>query len=700
MMPESDVMPGNKAVAHGVRLARVEVIPVFPITPQTTIVEYLASFIADGELDAEYIQSEGEHSCLGMAVGASLAGARTFTATCSQGLAYMHEVVAQAVSYRTPIVMAVANRVLGWYWSIGPDYSDVMPEWNLGWVVNFVESNQEALDMTLQLYKVAEDRRVSLPSMMNLDGFYLSYSQERVDMPDQETVDGWLPPYEALHPVDPTVSDSWPSALVPSALHTTYRRLYEEVLQDSREVIEEVGRSFHEAFGRSYGGLVEEYRCEDADSLMVTMGSMTTAARRAVDRLRDEGEKIGLLKLRFMRPFPADELRALAGQVDSIGVVDRVVLHGTGGGGVSADVKAALYNLDDRPPIINFIAGMGGDDISIDDLYAMGKKVLRTSNTGRIEREVEFVEHEAPPSPVPVEIEWDEPVYPGSAGCAGCGSSIIVRRMLSVLGPDTVVVIPPCCGTINYPSVSKVPFVLANYAAAAAFETGFYRAYRKKGKADKIHLACYSGDGGTVDIGLQAISAAAERGESMIWVCYDNEAYMNTGIQRSSSTPMFASTTSTPVGEVWRGKQQRRKDMVLIMAAHRIPYIATASLAYLPDLERKIRKAAEITRAGRGLAYIHVQQPCATGWYFPPEKTVEVGRLAVQTGAWPLLEVEDGVLKVNVKPREMKPINEYLKLQRRFRHLSEGQTETLQGEVSRDWRSWLEMEKMGRLPWY
>ncbi|TEU09519.1 hypothetical protein E3J20_06180, partial [Candidatus Bathyarchaeota archaeon] len=349
MMPESDVMPGNKAVAHGVRLARVEVIPVFPITPQTTIVEYLASFIADGELDAEYIQSEGEHSCMGMAVGASMAGARTFTATCSQGLAYMHEVVAQAVSYRTPIVMAVANRVLGWYWSIGPDYSDVMPEWNLGWIVNFVESNQEALDMILQLYKVAEDRRVTLPAMMNLDGFYLSYSQERVNVPDQEAVDEWLPPYEAAHPVDPTLGDSWPSALIPPALHTTYRRIYEEVLQDSRKVIEETGKSFRETFGRSYGGLVEEYRCEDADALMVTMGSMTTAARRAVDRLRSEGEKIGLLKLRFMRPFPADELRSLAGGVDAIGVVDRVVLHGTGGGGAFADVKAALYNLDARP---------------------------------------------------------------------------------------------------------------------------------------------------------------------------------------------------------------------------------------------------------------------------------------------------------------------------------------------------------------
>jgi pyruvate ferredoxin oxidoreductase beta subunit len=570
----------------------------------------------------------------------------------------------------------------------------------LGWILNFVESNQEALDMILQLYKIAEDRRVSLPTMLNLDGFYLSYSQERVEIPNQNDVDEWLPPYEAPHPVDPTINDSWPSNLIPPVLHTTYRRKYEEVIYDSRKVIEEVGKNFHKNFGRCYGDLVEEYRCEDAESLMVTMGSMTTAARRAIDRLRSEGEKIGLIKLRFMRPFPTDEIRSLAKEVDTIGVVDRVLLHGTGRGGLSTDVKAALYNLESHPSIVNFIAGMGGEDISIDDLYTIGRKVLKTSRSGRIEKEVEFIEHKAPQVPKPLKIDWDEPIYPGSAGCAGCGSSIIIRRMLKVLGPNTVIVIPPCCGTINYPSVSKVPFVLANYAATAAFQTGFFRAYRKKGKADKINLASYSGDGGTVDIGLQAISAAAERGESIIWLCYDNEAYMNTGIQRSSSTPRFASTTSTPIGEVWTGKPQHRKNMVLIMAAHKIPYIATASLAYLPDMERKILKAAKITRAGRGLAYIHVQQPCATGWYFSPEKTVEVGRVAVQTGAWPLIEVENGILKVNVKPRELKPVNEYLKLQRRFHHLTEEQLEKIQEDISTQWQSWLDMEKMGKLPWY
>jgi len=592
-MSEFDVMPGNKAVAHGVRLARVEVVPVFPITPQTTIIEYIANFVANGELKAEYIQSEGEHTCMGMAVGASLAGARTFTATCSQGLAYMHEVVAQAPSYRTPIVMAVANRTLGWYWSLGPDYSDIMPELNLGWLANFAESNQECLDMMLQLYRISEDHRVLLPSMLSLDGFYLSYSYERVNMPDQDLVDKFLPSYKAPYPVDPTISDKWPSAGIPPQLHTTYRRLFEEVLEDSKKVIAEVDEQFGEMFGRRYGGIVERYRCEGADAVLVTMGSMTTAARRAVDKLRGEGERIGLVKLRFMRPFPTSQIREIASNVKAVGVVDRMVLHGTGGGGAFADVKSALYAMDDRPKAMNFVTGMGGEDIPIDDLVAMGRKVLKVASSGKLTKETEFVEHQFKPERASAPVEGEDiTIYPGSDGCQGCGASIIVRHLLKVLGPNTVVVNPPSCSGVNYGGVVAVPWVLANYAAAAGYETGMYRAYRIKGKADKIYLTSVSGDGGTVDIGLQAISGAAERNESFMWLCYDNEAYMNTGIQRSSSSPLYASTTSTPAGTVWTGKPERRKNMVLIMAAHRIPYIATASLAYIPDLERKIKKAS------------------------------------------------------------------------------------------------------------
>jgi len=612
----------------------------------------------------------------------------------------MHEGVAQASSFRTPVVMAVANRTLGWYWALGPDYSDIMPEMNLGWLVNFAETNQECLDMILMNYKVAEDYRVLLPTMTSLDGFYLSYSQERVYLPDIKEVDEWLPPYKAPYPFDPTVSKAWATTTLPSQLHTTYRRLHEEVLEDAKKVIAEVDRGFGETFGRSYGGLVEHYRTEDADSVLVTMGSMTTAARRAVDKLRKEGEKIGLLKLRYMRPFPNQELKELAENVDAIGVLDRAVLHGTGGGMAFQDVKAALYNTDVKVPVMNFVTGLGGEDIPIDDIYVMGKKVVKAAKSGKLEKEVNFVEHKFPGMAPPVEIEDDSCMHPGSDGCAGCGSSIIVRTLLETLGPNTVVINPPSCSGVNYGSVVKVPWILANFAAGAAYETGVYRALRKKGKADKVYVTSYAGDGGTADIGLQSISGAAERGESIIWLCYDNEAYMNTGIQRSGTTPLFSNTTTTPAGKVWKGKPTRRKNLMMIMAAHRIPYIATASLAYIPDLKRKIKKAAEVTRAGEGMAFLHVHQPCTTGWYFEPEKTVEIGRLAVQSGAFPVVEIDHGLFKINVKPKELKPVKEYLEPQRRFRHVDDQMLEIIQGHINEDWAALLKMEKDGKLDWY
>jgi pyruvate ferredoxin oxidoreductase beta subunit len=174
---------------------------------------------------------------------------------------------------------------------------------------------------------------------------------------------------------------------------------------------------------------------------------------------------------------------------------------------------------------------------------------------------------------------------------------------------------------------------------------------------------------------------------------------MNTGIQRSGSTPLYSATSTTPVGSDWKGKPQRRKNMLMIMAAHRIPYIATASLGYIPDLKRKIKKAADVTRNGEGLAYIHVHQPCTTGWYFDASKTVEIAKLAVQSGAFPIVEIDHGEFKINIKPRELKPINEYLEPQRRFRHVTEEQMEILQKHIREDWESLLRIEKDGRLPW-
>ncbi|MEM3703517.1 MAG: transketolase C-terminal domain-containing protein, partial [Candidatus Bathyarchaeia archaeon] len=392
---ETKVISGNEAIAHGVRLSKVQVIPIYPITPQTTIAEYLAHFIANGELKAELIHVEGEHSAMSACYGAELVGARTFTATCSHGLAYMHEPMAQVTAYRLPIVMAVTNRRLGSLHSNLPDYSDTMPERDSGWIQFYLESNQEALDTVIQAYRIAEDPRVKLPFMICIDGFYLSYSNEPVEIPDQEDVDEFLPPYKADHIImDPTVRFETPLLSIPSDLMLTYERLYCNAMERAKEVIVQVNEEFKRRFGRSYGGLLEQYECEDAEVVLITMGSMTTSARRAVDKLRKENVKIGLIRIRSFRPFPTEEMKKIVNNVDSIGVVDRAVARGVGGGGgpLFADVKAAIYDMDKKPTILNFIAGISGKDVTVKDFEYMARKVLNAAKGGGAEMTVEFIE--------------------------------------------------------------------------------------------------------------------------------------------------------------------------------------------------------------------------------------------------------------------------------------------------------------------
>jgi pyruvate ferredoxin oxidoreductase alpha subunit len=691
-------MSGNKAIALGAKLSKVQVVPIYPITPQTTIAEYLAELISKGEMSAEYIPVESEHSAMAAAMGSELSGARTFTSTCSQGLAYMHEVVAEVPAYRLPIVMAVTNRTLGLWWSMFPDYSDIMPEKDLGWMQFFVEGNQECLDMTIQAFRIAEDKRILLPIMINLDGYYLSFSNEPVAVPDQEDVDEFLPPYEAKHVIlDPTTRfQSLGMSMPGPPLHTRFVRILEEAMERGRRVILDVDEEFGEKFGRTYGGLVEKYECEDADAVLVTMGSMTTAARRAIDKLKEKGEKIGLVKLRAFRPFPTQELREIAEEVKAVGVVDRAYLLGAGRGMAFADVMMAIYDVERRPILANFVAGLGGRDVKVEDFEYMAKRLLKSADTGKMEKPIEFLEdfealkkYFPPPKPIFVKNQL---LQPGTNSCTGCGIPLVVRHMLEALGENTIIVrVPSCFGA----SVSIAPFVTmvgapmvrTCFAAAAATGTGIVRGLRARGRPH-VNVVAFGGDGGTVDIGLQSLSGAAERGEPLIYICYDNEAYMNTGIQRSGSTPLGAWTTTTPTS-----KKKQRKDIISIMAAHGIPYAATASIAYLSDYKRKAKVASKVTREKKGLAYIHVLQPCPVGWRFRESKTIEVARLAVQTGAWPLFEILEGKMRINVVPKKLKPISEYLKLQGRFSHLTPDEMTKIQKVVRGRWHNLLELEK-------
>ncbi|MDP3222314.1 MAG: pyruvate ferredoxin oxidoreductase [Rubrivivax sp.] len=366
MRPEPTVLlSGNHAVAWGARLARPKVAPVYPITPQTPVLELLTEFQAAGAFDAEIITVESEHSVMSACIPASLTGVRVFTATASQGLLLMHELLHYAAGARAPIVMANVNRTVASPWAFWPDQTDSLSQRDTGWIQYYVESAQEALDTVLQAYRVAE--QVQLPAMVNLDAFYVSHALEPVAVPAQALVDAYLPPYDPPHRLDPARPESWGN-VVDQDMWYRHRQALDEAMARVPTVAAEADLDWARHTGRSWG-VVERYRCDDASSVLVTLGSMSGTAREAVDRLRAGGLPVGLIKLRLFRPLPVAALRAaLAGVRDAI-VLDRNHSPGTGGV-LGQELRAALYGMPDAPRVHGLLAGVGGVNVAPERIEA------------------------------------------------------------------------------------------------------------------------------------------------------------------------------------------------------------------------------------------------------------------------------------------------------------------------------------------
>ncbi len=362
------VMVGNHAVAWGVRLARVEVISAYPITPQTQVVEKLSEMCADGTLPARFIKVESEHSAMAAVIGASATGVRAFTASSSHGLLYMHEMLHWAAGGRLPIVMADINRAIGPGWNIWTDQNDSLSQRDTGWVQLYCETNQEVVDTTVMAFKLAE--QLSVPVMLMLDGFYLSHTAEPVDVPDQELVDRFLPKRVAPYKLDVESPHAFGALVRPDA-YMEMRFLQQDALQKVPQALEAIEKDWLRMFGRSYGA-VEAYRAEGADLLLVTSGTVTSTARAVVDARRAAGEAVGLLKVKMFRPFPTALLRDALRGVPRVAVLDRNVSPGHGGI-FAEELRSALYDLPDaeRPELFGFVLGLGGRDITpavIDDV--------------------------------------------------------------------------------------------------------------------------------------------------------------------------------------------------------------------------------------------------------------------------------------------------------------------------------------------
>ncbi len=374
-MSEKKFITGNSAVAAAVKLARVGVIAVYPITPQTPIVEKLATFVSTGELNSEYIRVESEHSALSACLGACMVGVRPFTATSSQGLAYMSEILAYASGGRYPLVLANVNRSMSPPWSIWGEHQDAIQQRDTGCIQLYVETAQEALDTTIQAFKIAENPNVFTPVMLCLDGFHVSHAEELVEIPDQNNVDRFLPPFQTSALLDPDE----PMTLAAGASGRQYmawRFQQHQAIQAAKEVIQEVDKEFEDIFGRDYGGLVDAYKCEDADCVIVIMGSFAGVARDTADMLRPNGIKTGVLKIRSFRPFPNQLISDYLSSAKSVVVIDRDLSYGNEGA-LCTEVRGALYGLDHSPTITNYIAGLGGADVTIQDIQKVVQGAIK-----------------------------------------------------------------------------------------------------------------------------------------------------------------------------------------------------------------------------------------------------------------------------------------------------------------------------------
>lgn len=362
-------MTGNETVANAVKLCKPDVIAAYPITPQSSVVEKIAVMVNNGELDCEFVQVESEHTSMSILQGASMAGGRVFTATAGNGLHLMYEPYARQSTLRLPAVMALATRELMSPHTVFSGHQDAMIVRDAGWMQVFCENNQEIMDMIIQAYRISEHPDVLLPINVCYDGFYVSHLTERVEVPDQDKVTEFIGAENYKHI---TLDPKNPMAVDPMTSGPRLMKFRESHLlgmQNALDVIEEVDKEFYEKFGRSYGGAVSEYRCDDAETVIITIGAASGDAKEAVDKAREEGKKVGMIKVRFLRPFPDKKIASLLKDKKAFAVIDRSVSFGWNAGPLYVEIKSAIADLDTSIPNFSAIGGLGGSDLNAEHVY-------------------------------------------------------------------------------------------------------------------------------------------------------------------------------------------------------------------------------------------------------------------------------------------------------------------------------------------
>ena len=719
---------GNELAAYAAKQINYHVMGYYPITPSTQIAEYLDQMKADGEHDISLIAAEGEHSAAGICYGATTGGGRVFNATSANGLLYAIEQLPVQSGTRFPMVMNVACRTVSGPLSIKGDHSDIMYTLNTGWLILFANTPQEVYDFNICALKWAE--KVKLPVIVAFDGFFTSHQKRNSqvfvdDSVVKDFVGDCKAEYSALDLEHPVSIGSYMNE--PDLINNRYQ--LHLAMEKTGELLPELFASFKELSGREYG-MVEGVGYEDAESILVLLGSSYDTSIEAVQELKKEGKKVGVVTLHTLRPFPQKELYELLKGAKNILVADRQDSYGAGGGNLSLEVRATMQKFGSQATIKSLVYGLGGKDFFKEDAKAM-LSMAEDTNTpdfsyyGVIPGNGSVSEEEPLFEPVTQEkthlgvtkVDKDDKtgklkvsgatlngvtkmpgrIAPGHGACPGCGIPVNLNLLLRAIEDPVVFLFQTGCAmivTTAYPKTSfKVPYLHNLFQNGAATLSGVAEiCYRKQEKGEippgDIIFVMVSGDGG-LDIGMGSALGTALRGHRLLIFEYDNGGYMNTGYQLSYSTPLGARSSTSHVGKKQYGKTFFHKDMPKIMAATGIPYVATVAESHPTDFLKKAAKAAYYAKT-TGTAYIKAISACPLNWNDKPATERRVIEAAVNSCYFPLYEVENGVITLSVDPEKTGkkiPIADWLSMMGRTKHLLKGEyqdvVEQLQQETDR-----------------